>query len=44
LGGYRRLNKDDKELTESGQALTYAAMIYLMDLMVRRLDRIKTQR
>ena len=39
LGRYRRLSKDYEGLTESSQALIYAAMIHLM---VRRLARIKT--
>ncbi|MDP4228753.1 MAG: IS5 family transposase, partial [Bacteroidota bacterium] len=39
LGRYRRLSKDYEGLTESSQALIYAAMVHLM---VRRLARIKT--
>lgn len=39
FGRYRRLSKDYEGLTESSQALIYAAMIHLM---VRRLARIKT--
>jgi len=39
LGRYRRLSKDYEGLTESSQALIYAAMIHLM---VRRLARIET--
>ncbi len=41
LGRYRRLSKDYEGLTESSQALIFAAMIHLM---VRRLGRIKTKR
>ena len=41
LGRYRRLSKDYEGLTESSQALIYAAMIHLM---VRRLSRIKASR
>lgn len=41
LGRYRRLSKDYEELTESSQALIYAATIHLM---LRRLARIKKQR
>ena len=41
LGRYRHLSKDYEELTESSQALIYAAMIHLM---VRRLCRIKKSR
>lgn len=39
LGRYRRLSKDYEGLTESSQALVYAAMIHIM---IRRLTRIKT--
>ncbi len=39
LGRYRRLSKDYEGLTESSQALVYAAMIHIM---IRRLSRIKT--
>jgi putative transposase len=38
LGRYRRLSKDYEGLTESSQALAYAAMIRLM---LRRLAKIK---
>jgi putative transposase len=38
LGRYRRLSKDYEGLTESSQALVYAAMIHIM---VKRLARIK---
>ena len=41
LGRYRRLSKDYEGLTESSQALIYAAMVHLM---VRRLGRIETKR
>jgi len=41
LGIYQRLSKNYEGLTESSQALIYAAMI---PLMVRRLGRIKTIR
>ena len=30
LGQYRRLSKDYEDLTESSQALAYAAMIHIM--------------
>jgi putative transposase len=39
LGRYRRLSKDYEGLTESGQALIYAAMIHIM---IRRLSRLKS--
>src|SRR5665647_180085 len=39
LGRYRRLSKDYEGLTESSQALIYAAMVHIM---IRRLARIKT--
>ena len=39
LGRYRRLSKDYEGLTESSQALIYAAMVHIM---IRRLTRIKT--
>ena len=39
LGRYRRLSKDYEGLTESSQALIYAAMIHIM---VRRLSRVKS--
>ena len=39
LGRYRRLSKDYEGLTESSQALIYAAMIHIM---IRRLSRIKS--
>ena len=38
LGRYRRLSKDYEGLTESGQALIYAAMIHIM---IRRLAKVK---
>jgi putative transposase len=38
MGRYRRLSKDYEGLTESSQALIYAAMIHIM---IRRLGRIK---
>jgi putative transposase len=38
LGRYRRLSKDYEGLTQSSEALVYAAMIHLM---VKRLGRIK---
>ena len=41
LGRYRRLSKDYEGLTESSQALIYAAMIHIM---IRRLGRIKNVR
>jgi putative transposase len=41
LGRYRRLSKDYEILTESSQALVYAAMIHIM---IRRLGRIKNVR
>ena len=41
LGRYRRLSKDYEMLTESSQALIYAAMIHIM---IRRLGRIKNVR
>jgi putative transposase len=41
LGRYRRLSKDYEGLTESSQALIYAAMIHLT---VRRMGKIKTSR
>ena len=39
LGRYRRLSKDYEGLTESSQALIYAAMIHIM---VKRLVKIKS--
>ena len=39
LGRYRRLSKDYEGLTESSQALIYAAMVHIM---IRILARIKT--
>ena len=41
LGRYRRLSKDYEGLTESSQALIYAAMIRIM---IKRLARIKPLR
>ena len=38
LGRYQRLSKDYEGLTESGQALIYAAMIHIM---IRRLAKVK---
>ena len=38
LGRYRRLSKDYEGLTESSQALIYAAMI---KIMIRRLAKVK---
>ena len=38
LGRYRRLSKDYEGLTESSQALIYAAMIHIM---VRRMAKVK---
>jgi putative transposase len=39
LGRYRRLSKDYEGLTESSQALIYAAMIHIM---VRRMAKLKS--